>query len=616
MERFIRFNNELVDAGDLLHFERLAQAWMNTSNVELTERQLAEIHTTDGTLSVSVFWRHRTKQVSHAGRMTDVLLLTLGFFPHFSFKAYQEFENEVSDMRYPELAKQLLFLVEEYRFNEHIQQIRRGTRKWFQLRQTTTLPYYKQQYASFHQRGFDGDAILYYMAIALYEGTLRLPQHPDYEALIPFLNQARSLRATSESADFVLGLLYRLEHIIKKDATLTHFQHITGSQTNFNQFTYHRGLKKKLHESTKEKESVEETLPTWHQESEEEKCLHLRFEIEHGRDSDMVDPDGKTEEGREDHEPTTIGLGKDTKSKQETYDSSALTYTFETRVHQHVEKIEQYAAEHSTAHASQITQTRYLQQPYVRQLTSLFEKEMAKKQTDKWERLTKGRLQKNLIPIWTEERPRVFYRKGQESRDLDAVFYLLIDGSASMQDKLSETKEAVLYIHDVLRKLAIPHRIVQHYEDAYDATENYQPNYFIVAHDYADIQQDAAPQIFHLEAHEDNRDGYALRETGKSLLARPEKQKFLLYFSDGEPSAFDYREKGIVDTAEAVQWLEKQQIAFLHLFLSESVVTEEQFQLFRIIYGNKTAATHSLDQFTSEARRLLKRMLDHLLKQL
>ena len=52
-----------------------------------------------------------------------------------------------------------------------------------------------------------------------------------------------------------------------------------------------------------------------------------------------------------------------------------------------------------------------------------------------------------------DERPKPFYRKNAPSVKLDAVFGLLVDGSASMLDKLDETKQAVLLFHDVLRKL-------------------------------------------------------------------------------------------------------------------------------------------------------------------
>lgn len=615
MERFIKFNNEVVEAGELLHFERVAQAWMRSSEFALSERQLLELNPADRLVAISVFWRHRTPAIQHAGRVTDVLLLTLGFYKEFNLKIYQEFLDELRGHRFEQLAKQLLFLLEEIRFTQQITRHRKGTANWFQLRHQAVVPYYKQQLSTLQKRGFTSDALLYFIAIAFYEGTLHVQDVEEFNELVPFLNQWRKLSSTEETIDTVWGILFRVEGILSQDAQLTHFQHLVLRGSEFENFTYHRGLKKKVEASKESKESVEEMMQMWHQESEQEKGLHLRFEIEHGRDSDLADPDGAVEEGREDHEPTSIGLGNSSSQSSEDYDMGQLATGLFPRIHDAVVAKERLIEVHDTTNFSAITKTRLLQSPYVKQLVTLFEKEMAKKEIDIQRNLSKGRLQKNLLPLWLEERPRIFYRKGQDSRELDAVFYLLVDGSASMQDKLEETKEAVLYVHDVLRKLRIPHRIVQHYEDAYDATESFQPNYFEVMHEY-DLTADAAPSIYSMEAHEDNRDGYALRKAGHSLLARPESQKFLLYFSDGEPSAFEYREKGILDTADAVQWLEKKGIGFLHLYLSDTKVTEEQQHLFSVIYGKRTAATDSLDQLTSEAHRLLKRMLQHALMRL
>ena len=120
--------------------------------------------------------------------------------------------------------------------------------------------------------------------------------------------------------------------------------------------------------------------------------------------------------------------------------------------------------------------------------------------------------------------------------------------------------------------------------------------------------------ILSMEAHEDNRDGFAVRWMGKRLENRPEAHKFLLVFSDGEPSAFGYAQNGIMDTAEAVVELERKHISVLHLFLNDTEATEEQLDLFRLIFGKKTAAAASLEKFSDETLRLLRKMLHHVVK--
>ena len=57
----------------------------------------------------------------------------------------------------------------------------------------------------------------------------------------------------------------------------------------------------------------------------------------------------------------------------------------------------------------------------------------------------------------------------------------------------------------------------------------------------------------------DNADGYSIRYASKLLAKRPEKHKLLIVISDGEPSAFIYKnaEAGIIDTKNAIQTAKK-----------------------------------------------------------
>src|SRR5699024_11316594 len=83
-------------------------------------------------------------------------------------------------------------------------------------------------------------------------------------------------------------------------------------------------------------------------------------------------------------------------------------------------------------------------------------------------------------------------------------------------------------------------------------------------------QNDA--RIMTLEPQDDNRDGVALRVATQQLLQRSEEQKFLIVFSDGEPSAFDYAEDGIIDTHEAVIEADKQGVYVFNVFLNKDTI--------------------------------------------
>ena len=84
---------------------------------------------------------------------------------------------------------------------------------------------------------------------------------------------------------------------------------------------------------------------------------------------------------------------------------------------------------------------------------------------------------------------------------------------------------------------------------------------------------------------------------------------FLLVFSDGEPSAFGYDRNGILDTAEAVMETEKKGISIIHLFLSTEEPTVDQKALFSMMFGNKTASSNSVDSFTDQTLRILRKLL-------
>ena len=92
-------------------------------------------------------------------------------------------------------------------------------------------------------------------------------------------------------------------------------------------------------------------------------------------------------------------------------------------------------------------------------------------------------------------------------------------------------------------------------------------------------------------------------------LARQEKHKFLLVFSDGEPSAFGYDRNGILDTAEAVMETEKKGISVIHLFLSTEEPTDDQKAVISMMFGNKTASSNSVESFTDQTLRILRKLI-------
>ena len=73
-----------------------------------------------------------------------------------------------------------------------------------------------------------------------------------------------------------------------------------------------------------------------------------------------------------------------------------------------------------------------------------------------------------------------------------------------------------------------------------------------------------------LHPQDDNRDGVAIRIASERLLRRSHQQRFLIIFSDREPSAYNYAQDGILDTYEAVEMARKFGIEVFNVFKPRS----------------------------------------------
>lgn len=120
-------------------------------------------------------------------------------------------------------------------------------------------------------------------------------------------------------------------------------------------------------------------------------------------------------------------------------------------------------------------------------------------------------------------------------------------------------------------------------------------------------QNDA--RIMTLEPQDDNRDGVALRVATQQLLQRSEEQKFLIVFSDGEPSAFDYAEDGIIDTHEAVIEADKQGVYVFNVFLNQDTIDESIRNTVHNIYGRQSLFVEGVENLPAQLSPLLKKLL-------
>lgn len=179
-----------------------------------------------------------------------------------------------------------------------------------------------------------------------------------------------------------------------------------------------------------------------------------------------------------------------------------------------------------------------------------------------------------------------------------------------MYDKMDETKLGLVLFHETLRDLRIPHEIVGFWEDADRVTEQEAPNLFQVAVDFGScFAAGSGAALMQLEPQQDNRDGFAIREMMKRLLRRTERQRILLVFSDGEPSAANYNDLGILDTHEAVLQARRMGVEVISVFLANGTVHETQRNAMRNMYGRSSIVVPNVEGLHEQLVPILRKLL-------
>jgi len=610
----------------MIHLEQLARALSRSPHLTLTVRKLMEYRPKEEGLSISHFWNHREPDIEKKGQLSDLYLLTSGFWRHFNLAEWNGYKEKVNLFPLREFALQLAMSAEEFRLSNLIRRERPGTESAFVVREEVYTTFHEQQLSVNFNKGFLSDSLFSFLYLTLRKGleTNLSEEYPPYfRRILSEWQYVFDSTSTADTCKICLTIMHALEEESIKDLTHT----FISVHENLEEVSYEEKNKRPIeqHDSKDQvsSESIEEMFSTWHRENERQQGVHLEYDLTRGNKGKINN--GRFEEGDESNEIQSEAKGSSTSNKKNNQSAHVEGLTKKNQTKQSGER---FGDEHRNVtyeerkielkSQSNLTESilsiRAEQKPNVKAFTKEMRKRIEQKHESKRTNLSKGRLTPNLTSILTEKRPKLFYKKNNPSIPLDAVFGLLVDSSASMIDKIEETKKAVLLFHDVLRDLGIRHDIVSYYEDAYEASEEEQPNTFLFSHQVEDGMKDNSEAILSLEAHEDNRDGLAIRWMSERLQKRSEKHKFLLLFSDGEPSAFGYAANGIIDTAESVIEVEKKGIHMLHLFLSAEEPREEQLQLFQMMFGSKTATSKNVDDFTTQTLRLLRRMLYMIVK--
>ncbi|MFZ3579770.1 vWA domain-containing protein [Virgibacillus sp. DJP39] len=637
--KYNRWDDSKIDTNLFLQLQDLATILSGQPNLKFEYKYGSYIDLIDEKVTGSHFWDVMDEAIKESGYKTDVFLRTLGTLYYSHLPPMQNYLERTHQSSLPKFATQLITLLEDLRLEEKIINDRPGTKKDFAVRRKHLKHYFHTQLDANVTRSFSLDELfcLIYLTIQSDNPDPIFPrsneqQLSNLEKIKPLIYnsfEAKSSEDISKIAEQVTALL----ESYYKDMINSYFtfpiSHVEKYELNtlFDELTRTDELANDDKEEVDEEnnEYIDEQFSSWHRENQnsDRKQNFLQFELEVGTKTNIMG--GGTRETEDADQAMGTIQGSSGKSEENDYsevDSLEKQAQGTTNggkqpsVPIHGEENKDAVTIVKKAESPSNEDKREYQyavstiESYKRRLSSTIDKTLEHKKNAPRKDLLFGRLSKKLLPVIIDENPRVFYKKNQESKNIDAVFTMLVDCSASMHNKMDETKRGIILFHEVLNQLKIPHSIIGFWEDANEVKENYQPNYFHLIHTFSDsLYQNTGAKIMQLEPQEDNRDGFSIRVITKELAARREKHKFLLVFTDGEPAAANYDQNGIVDTNIAVSEARKKGIDVIGMFLADGEIDEREDLTMKNIYGKERLMIPSVEELPDHFAPLLKKLL-------
>ncbi|HHB5614119.1 TPA: hypothetical protein ACN8JS_002755 [Staphylococcus aureus] len=588
-DRFIKFNDEQLDAKQVMMLQDLARLLLKNEQTQVKIQKFPYYNPVQNVLITSWFWSHRPSHIEMAGLKTDVMLAAYGYH----MMDVQIVNEVVQDktFKHPKFYQQLFKLLEDMRVLNSIKVERPSTAKLIDLRLDTRISYTESQIKVYRTKTQYTDLLFLYLEHAfLSQDFFDIPSiHSDLDDILKedMLNEyyylPKTLYNTLASPEF-------------DDLKRTDASQVDGQD-----------------DTSEDDDNESEKADSKSADSESKGGAYLEMELHEGQNSETLGND-EAREGDATDDMTDMmtkkGKGSNDTLNREEGDAVGQSQAFQLDgVNKNVE-IKWQIPEIEPQYVLEYQESKQDVQYEIKDLIQIIKKTIEREQRDARFNLTKGRLQKDLINWFIDDQYKLFYKKQDLSKSFDATFTLLIDASASMHDKMAETKKGVVLFHETLKALNIKHEILSFSEDAFDSDEHAQPNIIneIINYDYSTFEKDG-PRIMALEPQDDNRDGVAIRVASERLMRRNQHQRFLIVFSDGEPSAFNYSQDGIIDTYEAVEMSRKFGIEVFNVFLSQDPITEDVEQTIHNIYGQYAIFVEGVAHLPGHLSPLLKKLL-------
>ncbi|CAC6456457.1 vWA domain-containing protein [Staphylococcus aureus] len=596
-DRFIKFNDEQLDAKQVMMLQDLARLLLKNEQTQVKIQKFPYYNPVQNVLITSWFWSHRPSHIEMAGLKTDVMLAAYGYH----MMDVQIVNEVVQDktFKHPKFYQQLFKLLEDMRVLNSIKVERPSTAKLIDLRLDTRISYTESQIKVYRTKTQYTDLLFLYLEHAfLSQDFFDIPSiHSDLDDILVnmFLYLPNFFQNQNSEDNMYLAqrIMYQVDDILKEDM-LNEYYYLPKTLYNTLASPEFDDLKRTdasqvdgQDDTSEDDDNESEKADSKSADSESKGGAYLEMELHEGQNSETLGND----EARE----------GDAVGQSQAFQLDGVNKNVEIKWQ--IPEIEpQYVLEYQ--------ESKQDVQYEIKDLIQIIKKTIEREQRDARFNLTKGRLQKDLINWFIDDQYKLFYKKQDLSKSFDATFTLLIDASASMHDKMAETKKGVVLFHETLKALNIKHEILSFSEDAFDSDEHAQPNIIneIINYDYSTFEKDG-PRIMALEPQDDNRDGVAIRVASERLMRRNQHQRFLIVFSDGEPSAFNYSQDGIIDTYEAVEMSRKFGIEVFNVFLSQDPITEDVEQTIHNIYGQYAIFVEGVAHLPGHLSPLLKKLL-------
>lgn len=628
---------EQMDAFIRMQLTDLAQtlARMPELTVDLEYASFFD-HTSGGHIGISQCWTGLSKEDEWEGQKSDVYLRAAGSARYSDAQAIDHYLTTTRQGKLPKFAKQMLAIGEEVRLEQLIVQERSGTSKTFIYREKLLSRFlHKQAKQSMESKDSCGLLLCYvYFYLRgkhpvpweneMYNMLQQKKQLQKGAEVLPLrLKRLKDAKTTHAVAHTCMEIVAWLEENDVGDTNIRLFDIRAAGVCHHSNQTGNEYLtaKTKVREHVVETNDRDQLFPSWPRETKETETTGLSDPKEQESQSGISTNQGRLTSFMNDQ--MMFGQGK---AGAEAVQRSSVTEQVSKYRHSNTKKtatqVDKINAKAETIWVNVPETRKDEQKQYARyaqivhgakrKLTASIQKYLNHKHNEKKERRMAGRLGKKLIQAVTDDKPKLFYKKHDPGRELDAAFILLVDCSASMYDKIEETKKGIVLFHEALQTLRIPHQITGFWEDApiYGEQDRY-PNYFQTVVPFSRcLQQNIGASIMSLSPKQDNRDGYAIREMTNILRKRAERHKFLIVFSDGEPAAAEYFDAGILDTYRAVLEARRQGIDVIGVFLGgDGEIKDNDTQFMNNIYGKANIIVPSVAQLQMHLSPLLRKLL-------